>query len=51
MTRRGFSIEIYSGGPPHEPYFIALMLQGQIVIRPTKKMVASYMVGDLALLD
>jgi len=35
----------------NEPYFIALMLQGQIVIRPTKKMVASYVVGDLALLD
>ena len=50
-TRKGLSIEIYSGGPPHEPYFIAFMLQGQIIIGPTKKMVTSYMVGDLALLD
>ena len=49
--RREFSIEMYSGGLPHKPYFIVLMLQGQIVIGPTKEMVASYVVGDLALLD
>ena len=40
-----------SEGPPHEPYFIALTLQGQIIIGPTKKMVTSYMVENLALLD
>ena len=49
--RREFSIKMYSGGLPHKPYFIVLMLQGQIVIGPTKEMVASYVVGDLALLD
>ena len=42
---------MYSGGPPHKPYFIALTLQGQIIISPMKKMVASYVIGDLALLD
>ena len=42
---------MYMGGLPHEPYFIALTLQGQIVISPTKKLVATYVVGDLALLD
>ena len=42
---------MYSGGLPHKPYFIAFTLQGQIIIGPTKKMVASYIVGDLALLD
>jgi len=36
---------------PHKPYFIALMLQGKIIIRSTKKMVAPYVVEDLALLD
>jgi len=45
--RRGFSIEMYSGGPSHEQYFIALILQAQIVIGPTKKMVVSCMVEDL----
>jgi len=25
-TRKGFPIEIYTGGPPYEPYFITLML-------------------------
>ena len=50
-TRKGFPIEMYSGGPPHELYFIVLILQDQIIIEPTKKMVVLYMVGDLALLD
>jgi len=51
MIRREFFIEIYLGDLLHEPYFITLMLQGQIIIRPTKKMVALYVVGNLALLD
>jgi len=42
---------MYTGGPPHEPYFIVLTLQGWLVIGLTKKMVISYMVGDLILLD
>ena len=42
---------MYSGGPPHKPYFIAFILQEQIIISPTKKMVALYMARDLALLD
>jgi len=51
MTRKEFSIELYLESPPHEPYFIILTLHGQIIIKPTKKMVVLYMVGDLALLD
>ena len=39
------------GGPSHKHYFIALTLQGPIIIGLTNKMVATYMVGDLALLD
>jgi len=38
-------------GPPHEFFFIVLTLSGVIVIEPTKKLVASYMVRDLAFLD
>ena len=50
-TKWGFSIKIYIGGPLYKSYFIELILQGKIIIRPTKKMITSYMVGDLALLD
>jgi len=51
ITRKELPIEMYSGSLPHKPYFIALILQGQIIIGPTKKMVISYVVGDLVLLD
>jgi len=42
---------MYTRGLPHIPYFIALTLQREIIIEPTKKMVTSYVVGDLALID
>ena len=42
---------MYTEGPLYELYFIALTSQGQIIIGPTKQMVASYVVKDLALLD
>ena len=51
ITRKRLPIEIYLGGPPHEPYFITFILQGQIIIGPTNKMVTSYVVGNLALLN
>ena len=51
MTGKRFPIEMYMRDLPHEVYFIVLMLQGQIIIGPIKKMVASYVVGDLVLLD
>ena len=50
-TRKGFPIEIYTKEPPHKHYFIVLTLQGQIIIGPIKKLVVTYVVGDLALLD
>ena len=50
-TEKEFPIEIYIGEPPYELYFIVLILQREIVIGPTKKLVASYMVRDLALLN
>jgi len=51
MTRKGFPIEMYTEGPPYELYFIALTLQGQIIVGPTKKIVVSYMIGDLLSLN
>ena len=50
ITRKKFLIEIYIEGLPYKPYFIALVLW-QIIMGPTKKIVASYVVGDLVLLD
>jgi len=51
MSRRGFPIEMLIRGPPHKPFFITLTLQGEIIIKPTKKLVALYVVGDLEFLD
>ena len=42
---------MYTEKPLQEPHFIALTLWGEIIIRPTKKMVTSYVVGDLVLID
>ena len=50
-SRWGLLIEMNTGGPPHEPFFIALTLQEEIVIGPINKLVALYMVGDLAFLN
>ena len=50
-TRKGFPIEMYMRGPPHESYLIVLTLQGKIIIRLTKKLVTSHIVRDLALLN
>ena len=46
-----FPIKMYSRGLSHELFFIALTLQETIVIGPTKKLVALYMIGNLAFLD
>jgi len=51
MTRKGFPIEMYTGGPPYELYFIPLTLQGQIIVGPTKKLIATHVRRDLVLLD
>ena len=36
---------------PYEPFFIVLILEEIMVIGPTKKLVALYVVGDLVFLD
>lgn len=46
-----FSIEMFTGGPPHKLFFIILTLQKTLVIEQTKKLVATYVVGDLAFLN
>jgi len=51
MSRWEFPIEMYSGGPPHKYFFIALTLHEEIIIGPTKKLDIFYIVRDLAFLN
>ena len=41
---------MFQEGPPYEPYFIAIDNREQVIIRPSKKMVATYVVGELEVL-
>jgi len=49
-SRNGFQIPMYQGGPPHEPYFIAIDNRDQIIIGPSKKIVATHVVEELKVL-
>ena len=50
ISRNRYQISMFQGGPPHEPYFIAIDNQEQIIISPSKKIVATHMVGELEVL-
>jgi len=50
MSRNGCQIPIYQGGPLHKPYFIAINNKDQIIIGPSKKIVATHVVGELEVL-
>ena len=49
-SRNGYQIPMYQGGPPHEPYFIAVNNRDQVIIGPSKKIVATYVVEELEVL-
>ena len=49
-SRNGYQIPMFQRGPPHEPYFIAIDNKDQIIISPSKKIVATYVVGELEVL-
>ena len=49
-ARNGYQIPMFQGGLPHEPYFIAINNREQIIIGPSKKIVAIYVVGKLEIL-
>ena len=49
-SRNGYSIRMFQGGPPYKPFFIAINNQGQVIIGPNKKMVVTYVVGELEVL-
>jgi len=50
MARNGCQIQMFQGGPPHEPYFIAIDNKDQVIIGPSKKIVATHVVGELKVL-
>ena len=50
MSKNGYPIIIFQGGPPHEPYFVAIDNREQVIIGPSKKTVATYVVGELEVL-
>jgi len=41
---------MFQGGPLHKPYFIAIDNREQIIIGPSKKIVATHVVGELEIL-
>ena len=41
---------MFQGGLLHEPFFIAIDNQGQVIIGPNKKTVATYVVEELKVL-
>jgi len=49
-SRNGCQIPMYQGGPPHEPYFIAIDDKDQAIIGPSKKIVATHVVRELEIL-
>ena len=49
-ARSGYQIHMFQGGPPYKPYFIAMDNKDQIIIGPSKKIVAIHVVGELEVL-
>ena len=49
-ARNGCQIQMFQGGLLHEPYFIAIDNKDQVIIGPSKKIVATHVVGELEVL-
>ena len=49
-ARNRCQIPMYQGGPPHKPYFVAIDNKDQVIIGPSKKIVAMHVVGELEVL-
>ena len=50
MAKNGYQIHMFQGGLLYEPYFIAIDNRDQIIIGPSKKIVAMHVVGELEVL-
>ena len=49
--RNRFPIFIYQKGLSYKPYFIVVNMKGQVIIGSNKKIVATYIIGKLILLN
>jgi len=49
-ARNECQIPMFHGGPPHKPYFIIIDNRKQVIIGPSKKIVATHVVGELEVL-
>jgi len=49
-SQNGYSITMYQGEPPYEPYFITINNRRQVITSSNKKTVATYIVGELKVL-
>ena len=50
ISRNGYQIKMFQGSPLHEPYFIAIDNMEQIIIGPGKKIVATHVIRELAVM-
>jgi len=50
IARNGYQIHMFQEGPPHKPYFIAIDNRDQVIIGPSKKIVATHVVEELEVL-
>ena len=50
ISRNGFQIKMFQGGPPYEPYFIAIDNMEQIIVGSSKKIVATHVIGELVVM-
>jgi len=50
ISRNGCQIPMYQGGLPHKLYFIAIDNKDQAIIGPSKKIMATHVVGELEIL-
>ena len=48
--RNRYQIHMFQESPLYEPYFIAIDNREQLIISPSKKIVATYVVGELEVL-
>ena len=49
-VENGYQIPMFQGGPLHKPYFITIDNREQVIIGPSKKIVATHVVGELEVL-
>ena len=50
ISRNGYPIKMFQEGSLYKQFFITIDHQGQVIIEPNKKTVATYAVGELKML-